>query len=185
MGRKSSIKAKPPEVKATIDELIEGGRHTLDEILAIVRERHAEAYGADAAPSRAALGRYRASVEQQMAAVRESRDIADVWAQKLGNEPESDVGKVVLEIIRTLAYRAGADLMTGEGEVDARQLSQLARVMQQVEDAGRLSLAREKAVREAAMEQVESRVDALEQGPVKPDANTLQMVRAAIRGEDG
>ena len=146
MGRKSSIDRLPPAVRKAIQAEITANRLTLDEIKKLIIDE----FGEDAAPSRSALGRYKLSVEQQMQAVRESRKVAEVWAEKLGKEPESDIGKVVLEIIRTLTYQTTTDLLaSGEG-VDPKQLSQLARAMTYVESAGRLSQQRERELLEAA-----------------------------------
>lgn len=148
MPQVSSIKRLPPEVKAAIDAALKSGRFTLDEILEQVRET----FGSDIAPSRSALGRYKQGFDAIAKDLRESREIADVWAARLGDAPESDIGKVVQEILRTLSYRVGADMLSGETEVTAKELARLAKAMQYVEDAGRLSLAREKQVRQAATE---------------------------------
>lgn len=180
MPRRSSIKGLPTPVKAAIDAAIKADRLSLDDILGLI---HAQ-YGEHAAPSRSALGRYRKSVEEQMAAVRETREVADVWATRLGEAPESDIGKVVLEILRTLAYRSGADLLEG-GEVAVGDIAKLSRAMQYIEDAGRMSVAREQAVREAALAEAEANIDKLAggKGNKRPDAETLALVRAAIRGD--
>ena len=80
MGRKSSIDRLPPAVRKAIQAEITANRLTLDEIKKLIIDE----FGEDAAPSRSALGRYKLSVEQHMQAVRESRKVAEVWAEKLG-----------------------------------------------------------------------------------------------------
>ncbi|MDE2473221.1 MAG: DUF3486 family protein, partial [Bradyrhizobium sp.] len=109
-------------------------------------------------PSRSALGRYKLHFDELAQDMRETREIADIWAQKFGDVPDSDIGKVVLEILRTLSYRVGADMMSGEGDLNAKAVAQLAKAMQYIEDAGRLSLAREQKVRQAALEEASKRV---------------------------
>lgn len=146
MGRKSSIKRLPRPVQKAINREIEADRLTLDEIIDLIREE----FGEDHAPSRSSLHRYKLNMEEQMQAVRESREIADVWAEKLGQEPDSDIGKVVLEILRTLSYRTSADLLQQGKGVDPKQLAQLSRAMTYIENAGRLSQQRERELLEAA-----------------------------------
>jgi len=130
VGQKSSIDRLPEPVREAINAEINAGRATLDEILDKVREE----FGDEQAPSRSALGRHRKKIEEQIRDIRESREIADVVTDKLGHDPNSDIGKFAIEIMRTLAYRAGADMLdlSREGPVDTKELSQLARMMKYV-----------------------------------------------------
>lgn len=152
MARKSSIERLKPQIKSAIQSLLKENRLSLDEIIGQIRDE----FGAS--PSRSALGRYKKNFDELGKQLRETREIADIWAQKFGNAPESDVGKVVLEMLRTLSFRVGADLMEPDGNLDAKSVSQLAKAMQYIEDAGRLSLAREKSLREAALQAAADKV---------------------------
>lgn len=175
MARKSSIERLPDQVKGAVQALLKEGRLTLDEIIDRLREEFGTA------PSRSALGRYKQNFDQLAKDLRETREIADVWAQKFGSVPDSDIGKVVLEVLRTLSYRVGADLLSGEGELDAKAVQQLAKAMQYIEDAGRLSLAREKALREATLQQAaEVAAKVAKKGGLSKDA--LQAIRTEILG---
>lgn len=182
MGRRSAIKTLPRPVKEAIDRAIKEDRLTLDQIL----DRIEDEYGEEHAPSRSALHRYRRNVEAQMQAIREGREIADVWAAKLGEAPDSDIGKVVLEILRTLAYKSGADLLDAEGKVAPKDLTSLARAMRYIEDAGRLSLQREKEVRQAEREALAEATAKLEEdargGKNTLDAETLRRIRQDVYG---
>lgn len=153
MAPRSSIVRLAAPVKAAIDGALKGGQLTLDEILDYLREEYPE----ERIPSRSSLGRYKLHFDELAKDLRETREIADIWAQKFGEMPDSDVGKVVLEILRTLSYRVGADMMNGEGDLNAKAVSQLAKAMQYIEDAGRLGLAREQKVRQAALEEAAKR----------------------------
>lgn len=153
MTRKSSVVRLAAPVKAAIDKALKGGELSLDEILDWLRGQYPETR----LPSRSALGRYKQRFDEAVADMRETREIADIWAQKFGAMPDSDIGKVVLEILRTLSYRVGADMMSGEGDLNAKAVAQLAKAMQYIEDAGRLSLAREEKVRAAALEEASKR----------------------------
>lgn len=151
---KSSIERLQPEVRSAIQALLKKGQLTLDEILEQIRVEFGQA------PSRSALGRYKKHFDEIAKDLRESREIAEVWAQQLGKTPDSDVGKVVLEVLKTLSYRVSADMMAAgaEDRPQPRELAQLAKAMQYIEDAGRLSLAREKQLRDAALEAAAEKV---------------------------
>ncbi|MEQ9132664.1 MAG: DUF3486 family protein [Salinisphaeraceae bacterium] len=179
MGRRSSIKGLPPAVKTAIDQSISQDRLSLDQIIDRIRDE----YGDEHAPSRSALHRYRQNVEQQMQAIREGREIADVWAQRLGDAPESDIGKVVLEILRTLAYKSGADLLDDEGNVAPKDLSHLARAMRYIEDAGRLSLQREKEVRQAALAEAAESAETVARSAGMSSSSAAELRRKILMGE--
>lgn len=177
MGRKSSIVRAAAPIKAAIDGALKDGRLTLDEILDYLREQYPD----QRLPSRSALGRYKQRFDELSQHLRETREIADIWAQRLGEAPESDVGKVVLEILRTLSYRIGADMLEPGAEVDSRELAALARAMQYIEDAGRLSLDREAKVRKAALEEAAKRIDEVAKRK-RLDPETLKTVREQLYG---
>lgn len=177
MGRKSSIMRLAAPVKQAIDGALKDGRCTLDELICHLREQ----YPQQNVPSRSSLGRYKQRFDALAKDLRETREIADIWAQKFGAEPDSDVGKVVLEILRTLSYRVGADLLEPGAELDSRSIAQLARAMQYIEDAGRLSLDREAKVRKVALDEAARRIETL--GTKKTlDPDALKAVREQLYG---
>lgn len=167
MGQKSSIDRLPEAVRTAIQDEINAGRLTLDEILDRIRDE----FGDEHLPSRSALGRYRKRFEEQVADLKESRELASIYADRLGRDPNSDVGKFTLEILRTLAYRAGADMLdfSKEGTLEPKQMAHLARMMKYIEDAGRLSTEREAKLRAAAREQAAEAAQEVARGQGLPD----------------
>lgn len=155
MGRKSSITRLPLPVRKSIDDALKRGSSTLDEIIAAIRDE----FGADVAPSRSALGRYSMRFEEVGKKLRESREVAQVWADRLGKEPEGDVAKLVMEMLRTLAFDATMSLSDGSLQIDSADLKNLSLVMQRLEAAGKWNLQREQAMRKAVLEEAASKVD--------------------------
>lgn len=178
MSRKSSIAKLPPVIKAAIAGLLKDGALTLDEVLQRIREE----FPNEPLPSRSALGRYSKSMEEVGKRLRESREVAGIWAERLGKEPEGDVAKLVMELLRTLAFDVTLSLSEGEAEVKAGDLNKLALAMQRLEAAGKWNLQREQAMREAVLQEVDTKIAGIAKGPRKLDAETLQLVREAIRG---
>lgn len=98
MGRPSTMTRLPPEILEEIGRMVREGGHTLDEILA-----HLRTLGSGV--SRSALGRWRKGIDERLAAAREAREVAGVWIEKLGSDPQGDVGRLLLEMLRTVAYQ--------------------------------------------------------------------------------
>ena len=175
---RSKIKALPPAIKVELDRLLKEDRATIDQVVA-----HLKALGAEV--SRSAVGRYHKRFEEIGQRMRESREVAQVWADRLGNEPQGDIGKLVMELLRTLAFDATL-AMSEPGEdgaqvqLDPKAINSLALAMQRLEAASKWNLQREKAMREAIIADVESK---LAGAPRKPEAESLELIRKAIRGE--
>ncbi|ROO28235.1 phage protein Gp27 family protein [Salinisphaera orenii] len=182
MGRRSSIKSLPEPVRAAIDAEIRADRLTLDEILDSVADTFGDQYGDEAVPSRAALGRYRKSERERMQDVIQAEDTARVWASELGNTPQSQMGKVLQQLLTTLAWKSTQKALDAD-DVPTDEIAKLARAYRAVEEAGQISDKRERELREQTLAEAEERVEALSDGARQPDTETLKLVRAAIRGE--
>jgi hypothetical protein len=179
---RSSIAKLDPKIRAELDRILKDGRHTIDEIVAQLRPLGAEV-------SRSAVGRYHKRFEELGKRMRESREVAQVWADKLGNAPQGDVGKLVMELLRTLAFDATMEL-TEPGEdgekpqLNPKAINTLALAMQRLEAAGKWNIQREQAMREALADEVAGKLASGAGGaPRKLDKETLEFVRTAIRGE--
>lgn len=149
MGQKSSISRLPLPVKKAIDDALKTSRFTLDEILASIREQ----FGDDSAPSRSALGRYSQNFEELGKRMRQSREIASVWVDKLGSEPQGDVGRLVMEMLRNLVFEATGEMYDSTQPLDLKAVNALALATHRLETANRHSLEREKQQRQAALEE--------------------------------
>lgn len=157
MPRKSSISQLDPAVRAELDRLMKDDRFTLEQIVA-----HLKQLGA--VVSRSSLGRYHKRFEESGKKIREAREVAAIWTERLGNEPQGDIGKVVIEMLRTMAFDAtmqmGQDREV-ETQLDGKAISTLALAMQRIEAAGKLSLDRERVLLQAAAEAAAREVDAV------------------------
>lgn len=153
-GRKSSINRLPLPVKKAIDDAMKTGRFTLDELRAGI----AAEFGAAVVPSRSALGRYSQRFEEIGKRMRESREVAQVWADRLGSEPQGDIGKLVMDLLTTMCFDTTLS-MSEEGDdgeakpVNAKELNALALAIHRLETARGHNLEREQALRKAAFEE--------------------------------
>jgi hypothetical protein len=98
MGRQSSIKQLAPDILEKLNELLRDPRvNQLDataRINAILEERGEEPV------SKSAVNRYKLNMDQVGKAIRESREMAEIWVGKLGAAPQSQVANLTSEIIR-------------------------------------------------------------------------------------
>lgn len=180
MAKKSSIDTLDPAVRESLDQLLKTGRYTLDQVLEQIRAAFPDAE----IPSRSALGRYSQRFDEIGKHLRQSREVAKVWADRLGSEPQGDIGKMVMELLRTLAFDVTLELgepdETGKVNLDPKSISTLALAMQRLEAAGRWNIQREKEMRAALVDEVDAKLKA---APRKLDAESMDLVRQAIRGD--
>ena len=175
---RSTISRLDPKIKAELDRLLKEDRHTIDQVVAHLRELGAEL-------SRSAVGRYHQRFEEIGKRMRDSREVAKVWADRLGSEPQGDIGKMVMELLRTLAFDVSL-AMTEPGEdgalpkLDPKAINTLALAMQRLEAAGKWNIQREQAMRESIADEVGKKLQA---APRKLDKASLDIIREAIRGE--
>lgn len=156
---RSSIDRLDSGIKSRIDALLKDGRLTLDEILDQINA----AFPAAEIPSRSALGRYSQRFEDVGRRMRESREVARVWAERLGQEPQGDIGKLVMELLRTMAFDATLALSEpgedGQVQLDPKAINTLSLAMQRLEAAGKWNIQREQAMREAVLAQAAETVE--------------------------
>src|SRR6202008_2462860 len=90
---------------------------------------------------RSSVGRYFKNANETMRRVREAREIATVWIDKVQNEPEGDIGRLAIELIRTAAFQQLASM--GEGEVvadDAMRVMLLAKALDHASRSAKVDL---------------------------------------------
>ena len=114
---RSSIKRLPSELREAVDQAIADGA-TIDEITARIR-----AEGEDC--SRSAVGRYAKNMRNLIRTQQETDRTIKAWAQALGERPEGDVGRILIETLQSMVLDTMADLR-GRGEpVPMKELDRL------------------------------------------------------------
>lgn len=149
MGRRSAISRLPREIREEVNRLLKGGA-TIDQVVAQLK-------GMDVEVSRSAVGRYRQDFERTGARIREAREIATVWVDRLGSEPEGDVGRLLIEMLRTIAFRTAMEAGDAAEPMKPGDVMFLGRALRELEQAGKLSADRELKVREAVRKEVEAK----------------------------
>ena len=149
-GRPSKIDLLPEEIRDQLHALLRDKRHTQEDIRAAVNELIDESgLPEDLKISRTGLNRYASRMETLGAKIREGREIADVWVSRLGSAPTSDIGKLLQEFVKSLAFETTMSLSESESVVEPKALAQLALVAARIEQAAMMSTKREKEIRAA------------------------------------
>lgn len=153
-GRPSKIDLLPESIRDALHQMLRDKRHTQEEIREAINaliDQHE--LPDDMQLSRTGLNRYASRMEAIGSKIRASREMAEIWAAKLGSAPKSDVGKLFMEFVKTLAFETSMALAETEKTVEPKALGQLALVAQRIEAAQMVSHKREKEIRQAFAEE--------------------------------
>lgn len=154
-SRKSKVNLLPQVIRDQLHVLIRSGDMHQTDIREAINQMIEEAgLPEDAKLSRTGLNRYAQKFEGVGERIRQSREVAEVWISKLGQAPTSDVGKLLQEFVRTMAFETSMKLMDdasaeGAEPISPKALGQLALVVQRIEAASMSSIKVEKEIRSA------------------------------------
>lgn len=190
MGRKSSIRRQPPDVREAIGALHRQGR-TLDEILDALDE----AFGVKI--SRSALHRHVKGLDKTMLRVDRSRQIAEALVSRFGQETESKVVRANIELM----HAAISELLSfdieggGFGEDGDRERAGpmdamlLAKALEHLTRADRHNAELITKIRTEARKEAEAKMTkavdrvAKEEGAKASPKEVLERIKAIYRGE--
>jgi len=163
MSRQSTITMLPPDILEMLQELLRDPRCTQ---LAATAKINAilEADGHPERVTKSAVNRYSQRMEEVGARMRQSREVAKMWIGKLGNQPQGEVGKLLNEMIRTLAFEATMQAAEGDEPVSPAMLKDLALAVQRLESAANMNQEREKKIREEERERAAAELDDMKNG---------------------
>jgi hypothetical protein len=146
MARPSSIALLPDAVREAVDRAIREGRLTVDGLVALVN-------GAGHQVSRSAMGRHRKVSAERLAKYRETQEIAREWMAQMRADPDGDIGQLLAEMLKTLAFRTQMEMQEEGAAPDAKSLSMLARALKDLGSTDKLKAAMRRELEEAARAQ--------------------------------
>ena len=154
MARRSSIKSLPQELQDLVHRLIREGA-TIDEI----REKLLE-LGHDR--SRSALGRHVKGARKLLERYTAAREVAGKLVEQIGENPNGDVGSLLAEMLKTIAFQVISEM--GEQEQEdlkpgAMDIMLIAKGLDHLERAGSLGYKRRKEIRADAIAEAAANVD--------------------------
>lgn len=155
MPRPSSIKTLPPEQREFIEKLLRQNQHTLDEMLAIIRQKFPSA---DSLPSRSSLGRYGQSFAEMAGRMRDIQVASQALVAEFGEGKDDKVGAYLAQAVTTLAADAVMKASNADAEVSIKEVGELARAARAVMQARTMSMTERQAIRKAFAEEAANAV---------------------------
>lgn len=184
MGRTSTVEKLPEDILQKLQSLLRDPRvsqfDATARINAILEEQGHKTV------SKSAVNRYAQKMERVGAKLKESREVAKMYIDRLGEDQSGDVGKLVNEMIRTMVFDITLK-MQGES-IDpemapeiAKMIKNLSLSMQQLENAATINAKREEQIRKrAALEAAEAMETAAKSQGLTSEA--VQAIKNQILG---
>ena len=180
-GRASKVDLLPPNIKTTLTMMLRDKQYSQAEILEEINNIIADS-GLDESMqlTKTGLNRFASKMERIGKKIREAREVAEVWTKQLGEAPQSDIGKLLMEAVKTMAF----DLTLNADEAvanDPKFLNQLALIANRIEQAQSISEERERKVRkEVAQQAAETAEKVVMQAGLSAD--TVAQIKQQILG---
>ncbi len=175
MGGASKIRRLDPAVREQIDRLIRNG-HTINQItdhLALLLD--------EAAPARSSVGRYVQNARKQMEKYQQAQDLARVWVNRIEEEPDGDVGRLLSEMLRTVAYQAIGTLDESDDGVRPGDVMMLARAIKDLSSADKTRADQVLKIRKELMAKAAASIERVA-GKRGLSEETIQELRRDILG---
>ncbi len=175
MGRRSTVAAMPRELVEACNGLIRDG-HTIEEILAALQDMGAQV-------SRSAVGRYVKSARESMEKYRQAQEVAKVWVDKLEAEPSGDVGRLLPEMLRVVAFQSLTTMGEADKPAKAMDVMLLAKALRDIAGTTKVHLDVERQLRamRAELKAVATEVEATAR-QAGLSADTVGQIKARILG---
>lgn len=172
MGRKSTIRLLPPEIRKELDRLLADDRLTQAQIVEHMR-------GLGASVSESAVYRYNVQFQELARDLRLTREMAAVVGRELEASTEHSTGRMVVASLEDLLFKAQLQLRSG-GDIDERRVNQLASAARNLSVAWKAHADTEIKIRE----RLHRAAKAAEKTGRKLgwSASTVEMVKASILG---
>lgn len=158
MARASSIDKLPTEIRDALHELLRDP--AVNQLEATQRvNRLLDEEQSDVRVSKSAVNRYSQRMDKVGEKMRQSRQVAEMWIGKLGNQPQGQVGKLLNEFTRTMAFETALELSEGEEPVPPKLLKELSLAIKHLEQASSVNEKREREIRSQMAEEANKAID--------------------------
>ncbi len=180
MARQSSIDTLPEPIRDALHALLRDP--AINQLEATKRVNDLlEQEQSNVRVSKSAVNRYSQRMDQIGEKMRQSRQIAEMWIGKLGNQPQGQVGKLLNEFTRTMAFETALSMSEGDEPVPPKLLKELSLSIKHLEEAASVNEKREREIRRQMAEEAANAVDtaAKSQGLT---ADSVALIKQQILG---
>jgi hypothetical protein len=151
--QQSSIDRLPPDILEKFQELLRDPRVTQLQATAAINAI-LEADGHPDRLSKSAVNRYAVKMDKVGEKLRQSREVAKMWIGRLGAEPQGEVGKLLNEMVRNLAFEVTMKLSEGDELAEPAMLKNLAIAVERLERAAQQNMKVEEEARKHERERL-------------------------------
>ena len=176
MGKKSRIDTIPPEVKERLNALLRDPAFTQKQIVDWVNAFMAD-LGHEPVMTERVVNRYAAKMAKVGEKIKQSREVANLWIGTLGSQPAGQVGQLLNEMVRTLAFDASVALSESDEPVPPKLIKELAMAIRHLEESARVNADIARKAKEEAADTMSK--TAKEAGV---SAETIQRIRLEVLG---
>ena len=113
MGQPSKIAKLPDEYREQLNAMLRDPRIDQKDVAPKINAV-LEAAGLPDRVSKSGVNRYKIKMDKAGKKMRESREMAKMWIAQLGAAPQGQVGHLINEVLRTLAFDMTLHLQEGE-----------------------------------------------------------------------
>ncbi|MYE14519.1 MAG: DUF3486 family protein [Gammaproteobacteria bacterium] len=179
-GRMGRIQQLPTEIKAYLDRRLREGASQA----AVIEETRAMLADLGEPPlSRSGVNRYATQMELVGQRFRQSREVAEMWVARFGEEPPGEVGQLIVQMLHTLAFETTLRMTEGDDALDPDALKDLALAVQRLERAAEIGTKRVREVRrEAAEAAVQAASDEARDAGVDFGPDAIRRIREQVYG---
>ena len=108
--------------------------------------------------SKSAVNRYSVKMDKVGEKLRQSRQVSEMWIAKLGAQPQGQLGQLINEMLRTLAFDLSLTMQSQEISSDdvpgvVKMLKEMSVAMHRLEQAASENTKREKEIRKQMAEE--------------------------------
>lgn len=159
-GKVSKVDLLPTDIKAKLDELLRDGKLFQKDILIVVNELIEDAgLGEEATLSSAGINRYSTQMHTAGQRIKEARAVSEQWVAQLGDKPTGDVSKILIEMVRTIAFDSVLKASESEEPMQPKMIKDLSLGIANLEKAANEGMKREKEIKKAFAEEAAKEVD--------------------------
>lgn len=181
--RNSNILRLPDDLRDKLDDWLRDTSITYAQAAAKLNE-HLAARGEPLRIGYLSIGRYDRKMRLIGERLRQSRQIAEAWVEKLGALPEGKIGLLINEILRTLAFEISIKLHEGELTAESlprliEQLRKLSLAVESLERATSEQTGRQREIERRAAQDFARQVEKRAAGGARPI--TSEQLREIVR----
>lgn len=161
-GKPSKIDQLPDAIKAALIEMLRDKAVTQTEVLTRVNGMIEDAgLPEEELLSRSGLNRYATRMATVGSRIQEAREVSKQWVDQLGGKPTGEVSKVLIEMVRTLAFDQVLQMSESGEVVPPKYIKDLAVGVEKLEKAATESTKREKEIRKAMAEEAAEKAESV------------------------